>query len=150
TEDAGNATANECPAVQATAPSSRGGAQVVYGNNNWGTQILGTTPDYLTIRDIGIQSGQSFTGSDVDAATKVAMVGKTVIDNLFNGADPVGQVIRIKGGTVHGGRYAGVQGPVANRPGSGRPHHHPHKHREEEGNQIQQIQRAGRATNHGA
>ncbi|PYT14793.1 MAG: multidrug ABC transporter substrate-binding protein [Acidobacteria bacterium] len=97
TEDDGKAIANECPAVQATAPSSRGGAQVVYGNNNWGTQILGTTPDYLTIRDIGIQSGQSFTGSDVDAATKVAMVGKTVIDNLFNGADPVGQVIRIKG-----------------------------------------------------
>ena len=40
TEDDGKAIANECPAVQATAPSSRGGAQVVYGNNNWGTQIL--------------------------------------------------------------------------------------------------------------
>jgi putative ABC transport system permease protein len=69
---------------------------VVYGNNNWGTQVLGTTPDYLAIRDLGIEEGQPFTASDVDAAAKVALLGKTVIDNLFNGEDPVGKVIRIK------------------------------------------------------
>jgi putative ABC transport system permease protein len=96
TEDDAKAIARELPSVQAAAPASRGGSQVVYGNNNWGTQILGTTPDYLTIRDLEIQAGQPFTTSDVDAAAKVALLGKTVVDNLFNGEDPVGKVIRIK------------------------------------------------------
>jgi len=97
TEDDAKAIATDCPSVQAAAPSSRGGAQVIYGNSNWGTQILGTTPDYLTIRDIGMLSGQPFTTGDVDAAAKVALLGRTVVDNLFNGSDPVGQIIRIKG-----------------------------------------------------
>ncbi|MBZ5602306.1 MAG: ABC transporter permease [Acidobacteriia bacterium] len=97
TEDDAKAIARECSGVQAAAPVSRGGAQVVYGNNNWATQIMGTTPEYLTIRDLGIDSGVSFTNADVDAAAKVALLGKTVIDNLFNGEDPVGKVIRIKG-----------------------------------------------------
>jgi putative ABC transport system permease protein len=70
--------------------------QVVYGNNNWGTQVLGTTPDYLPIRDLDIERGQPFTNSDVDSASKVALLGKTVVDNLFNGENPVGQLIRIK------------------------------------------------------
>ena len=96
TEDDARAIARDTSAVQAAAPATRGGAQVVYGNNNWGTQILGTTPDYLAIRDLGIEEGQPFTNSDVDAATKVVLLGKTVTDNLFNGEDPVGKVIRIK------------------------------------------------------
>ena len=96
TEDDAKALARDVPAVQAAAPVSRGGAQVVYGNDNWGTQILGTTPDYLSIRDLQIDEGQPFTTADVDAAAKVALLGKTVADNLFNGEDPVGKVIRIK------------------------------------------------------
>jgi len=96
TEDDAKALARDVPAVQAAAPVSRGGAQVVYGNENWGTQILGTTPDYLSIRDLQVDEGQPFTTADVDAAAKVALLGKTVTDNLFNGEDPVGKVIRIK------------------------------------------------------
>jgi putative ABC transport system permease protein len=96
TEDDSRAIATECPAVQAAAPLSRGGAQVVYGNNNWGTQIVGTTPDYLDIRDVTLQSGQPFTPADIDSAAKVALLGKTVVDNLFNGEDPLGKIIRIK------------------------------------------------------
>ncbi len=96
TMDDAKAIARECPSVQAVAPSSRSGSQVVYGNNNWATQIMGTTPDYLLIRDIEIQSGASFTQGDVDSDNKVALLGQTVVDNLFGGADPVGQVIRIK------------------------------------------------------
>jgi len=95
-EDDVRAIVRECPGVQVAAPYSRGGVQVVYGNTNWGTQIVGTTPDYLTIRDLGIEKGQAFTNADVDSAAKVALVGKTVIDNLFGGEDPVGKVIRIK------------------------------------------------------
>jgi putative ABC transport system permease protein len=95
-EDDARAIVNECPAVDSVAPISRGGAQVVYGNTNWATQIVGTTPDYLTIREVEVQEGQSFTTSDIDASVKVAVLGKTVIDNLFGGEDPVGKVIRIK------------------------------------------------------
>jgi putative ABC transport system permease protein len=96
TEDDARAVGQECSAVSFAAPSSRGGGQVIYGNNNWGTQIMGTTPDYLTIRDITIQNGNAFTTQDVDAAAKVCLIGKTVADNLFNGDDPVGKIIRIK------------------------------------------------------
>jgi putative ABC transport system permease protein len=96
TQDDARAIMAESPAVAAAAPTSRGGAQIVYGNNNWATQIQGATPEYLTIRDIQVDAGASFTQQDVDSAAKVALLGKTVADNLFNGLDPVGQVIRIK------------------------------------------------------
>ncbi|HKW97225.1 MAG TPA: ABC transporter permease [Bryobacteraceae bacterium] len=94
--DDARAIASECPAVAAVAPAVRGSGQIVYGNNNWFTNIQGTTPDYLTIRDYTMQSGSTFTSQDVDAAAKVALLGKTVAGNLFGDADPVGQVIRIK------------------------------------------------------
>jgi len=96
TEDDARAIALE-PGVAAAAPSSRGGGQLVYGNNNWATSIQGTTPEYFSIRDMTILNGQAFTQQDVDAATKVAVLGKTVVDNLFNGDDPVGKIIRVKG-----------------------------------------------------
>ncbi len=96
TEDDARAIARECDAVALATPAVRGGIQAVYGNSNWGTQVLGTTPDYLPIRDIEIQEGQPFTNTDVESTAGVALLGKTVVDNLFYGADPVGQVIRIK------------------------------------------------------
>ncbi len=96
TVDDAQAIAAECPAVQATSGTVRGSAQIIYGNANWATSIQGVTPDYLTIRDYSMQSGQPFTSQDVDAATKVALLGSTVATNLFGGIDPTGQVIRIK------------------------------------------------------
>ena len=86
----------QCPDVELTAPYVRGGAQVISGNNNWATQIYGVTPDYLTIRQLSVSDGAEFTQQDVDSANKVAVLGKTPVDNLFGGADPIGQVIRIK------------------------------------------------------
>jgi len=96
TEEDARAIVRECDAAALAAPAVRGGAQTVYGNNNWGTQVLGSTPDFLQIRDLQIEKGQAFTSSDVDGATKVALPGKTVIDNLFGGEDPIGRIIRIK------------------------------------------------------
>jgi putative ABC transport system permease protein len=96
TEDDAKAIMAECPAVSMVAPTVRGGAQVMFGNNNWATSIQGTTPDYLKIRDLSIQSGRAFTDDDVAGATKVALLGPTVATNLFGDADPVGQIIRIK------------------------------------------------------
>ncbi len=86
----------ECPAVLEVAPTLNGGAQVVYGNQNWSTVIHGTTPGILTVRDWTLTSGRSFTEQDIRSATKVAILGQTVADNLFGGMEPVGQIIRIK------------------------------------------------------
>ena len=69
---------------------------MVYGNNNWATSIYGVTPDYLTIRDLSVADGAEFTQQDVDSANKVAVLGRTPVNNLFGGADPIGQTIRIK------------------------------------------------------
>ncbi len=68
--------------------------QVVAGNNNWATSVLGATSDYLTARDLTLGHGSSFTVQDVESAAKVAILGKTVVDNLFAGGDPLGQIIR--------------------------------------------------------
>src|SRR5260370_10967926 len=91
TMDDAKSLARDCPSVQAVAPSSRGGAQIVFGNNNWATSIQGTTPDYLMIRDVQIQSGASFTQQDVDADANVALLGQTVVNNRSRGNDPIGQ-----------------------------------------------------------
>jgi putative ABC transport system permease protein len=96
TQDDARAIVDECDAAVLAAPAVRGGAQTFYGDNNWGTQVLGTTPDYLPIRDLRIEKGQSFTTNDAEGAAKVALLGKTVTDNLFRGENPVGQIIRIK------------------------------------------------------
>ena len=86
----------ELPSVAAAAPSSPGTAQLVYGSNNWSTQVIGTTPNYLAVRDWRISSGFPFTDSDVRSATRVALLGQTVSKNLFGDEDPVGQTLRIK------------------------------------------------------
>ena len=95
-EDDARAIASECPAVATVAPTVRGGAQVTYGNNNWATSIVGTTPDYLTIRDQTVVRGNPFSADDGSSGTKVALLGGTVAQNLFGSADPTGQTIRIK------------------------------------------------------
>ena len=96
TVDDAKAILTEIPAVRYVAPTLGGGAQVVFGNQNWSTVINGTTPEVLEIREWGLSSGRSFTQQDVDGATKVCLLGKTVADNLFGGIDPIGQIIRIK------------------------------------------------------
>jgi putative ABC transport system permease protein len=96
TEEDARAIATEVPGVLTASGSMRGVAQVVYGNQNWSTAIQGTAPDYLEIRDWDLDSGRFFSQEDMDGATKVAVLGQTVKDNLFGGGDAVGQVVRIK------------------------------------------------------
>ena len=86
----------ELPLVAAAAPSAPGTAQLVYGPNNWSTQVIGTTPSYLTVRDWRLASGIPFTDSDIRAATRVALLGQTVAQNLFADEDPVDKTIRIR------------------------------------------------------
>jgi putative ABC transport system permease protein len=86
----------QCPDVALAAPMVRGSAQVVNGNNNWATTIYGITPEYLQIRELSVAEGSEFAQQDVDSANKVAVLGQTPVDNLFDGADPIGQSVRIK------------------------------------------------------
>ena len=86
----------ECPAVQDLAPTLGGVAQIVYGNQNWSTGVTGTTPGMLNVRDWPLSAGRPFTEQDVKSATKVCLLGQTVVDSLFGGIDPVGQIVRIK------------------------------------------------------
>jgi len=86
----------QCPDIAIATPTVRGGAQVVFENTNWATIIFGITPDYLIIRDLTVADGVAFGPQDVVGATKVALLGKTVVTNLFGEADPIGQTIRIK------------------------------------------------------
>jgi putative ABC transport system permease protein len=96
TEDDARAIATQCPDVGVVAPVVRQGQQVIGGNNNWATSIQGVTPEFLTIRDLTIDHGSAFTSKDVESANRVALLGKTVAENLFGNDDPVGQIIRIR------------------------------------------------------
>lgn len=87
---------NECQAVLYVAPVLGGVAQVVYGNQNWSTGITGTTPGMFDIRDWRFSEGRPFTDDDVRSASKVCLLGQTVVNNLFGSIDPVGQIVRIK------------------------------------------------------
>jgi putative ABC transport system permease protein len=86
----------QCPDIALAVPVVRGGAQIVYENSNWATILFGTTPGFLEVRDLSVAEGASFSQQDVDSANKVAVLGKTVVSNLFGEMDPVGQSIRIK------------------------------------------------------
>jgi putative ABC transport system permease protein len=78
------------------APALRGGAQVVAGNANWSTQIYGTTPEYLQVREWALAAGRVFSPAEMSGAGKVCLLGATVVRELFGDEDPVDQVIRIK------------------------------------------------------
>jgi putative ABC transport system permease protein len=94
-EEDAEAIAREIPDTR-TGAVLRGVAQAVWGNQNWSTVIFGTTQDYLGIREWEIAAGRAYTETDQAGAAKVCLIGQTVAKQLFGGADPVGQVIRIK------------------------------------------------------
>ncbi|WP_166383815.1 MULTISPECIES: ABC transporter permease [unclassified Polaribacter] len=76
-------------------PLVTGKGQVINGANNWPSGIYGVNPDYLKIKVVDLQSGSMFTDAEVKMASKVALIGQTVVDNVFpDGQDPIGQMIR--------------------------------------------------------
>src|SRR6185436_3862744 len=79
-----------------TAAVLRGTSQIVWGNQNWSTVIFGATQDYMEIRQWVLASGRLFDAADQAGAAKVCLIGQTVARQLFGGADPVGQVIRVR------------------------------------------------------
>ncbi|MFI5371697.1 MAG: ABC transporter permease [Candidatus Eisenbacteria bacterium] len=96
TPDDAIAIKRECPAVDLVAPTVRTLGQLVYGANNWSTQVQGTTADFAAIRQWTIDKGVFITDSDVRGAAKVCVLGANVAQQLFGDADPIGQTIRVK------------------------------------------------------
>ena len=86
----------ELDGVVNVSPTHQGTRQLVYGSQNWSSQVIGTTPEYIDARAWSIVNGAGFGDSDVRSATRVAIVGKTVVDSLFNGENPVGKTMRIQ------------------------------------------------------
>ncbi|MBN1273771.1 MAG: ABC transporter permease [Candidatus Aminicenantes bacterium] len=83
-------------AVKTVSPSVNSRAQVVYGNKNWNTSIYGVGHSYPEIRNWDVEQGVFFTEGQVRSGQKVAVLGSEVSKNLFEGADPLGQIIRVK------------------------------------------------------
>ena len=78
-------------------PEVTASGQVIYGNNNTSTTLYGETPEYMQIKLWEIEEGDCFNDEDIRKATKVCLVGKTIVDELMpNGGDPVGKTIRFK------------------------------------------------------
>jgi putative ABC transport system permease protein len=96
TSDDVKAIINECPSVETAAPTTRSTALAVYGNMNWSTVVMGTTPELFDIREWGVSAGRGIEQQDNDGAAKVCLLGQTVAENLFGADDPVGKIIRIK------------------------------------------------------
>ena len=87
----------ELDGVTTVAPAHQGTQQVVYGAKNWNSVIVGTTPAYLDARAWAVASGFGMDDSDVRSATRVALIGKTVVESLFEAdEEPIGKTIRIR------------------------------------------------------
>ena len=95
TEGDVEAIERECPSVAAASAIVRSSTQIVFGDRNWFTQVQGTNEKFCRIRDWQVLWGDFFTAGDVHTAARVIVLGRTVADNLFNGANPIGQMVRI-------------------------------------------------------
>jgi putative ABC transport system permease protein len=80
----------------AVSPEVRDRAQVLANGLNWNTQVMGESPDYPTIRTWKLSAGAMFSEQDVRSVAKVAVLGKTVVDQLFPDGDPLGKTVRIR------------------------------------------------------
>lgn len=91
-----DAIRNECSSVQTAAPVLNGGAQIVYGNQNWATTVYGTDENMLEVRDWTLAAGRNFYEQEIRSAAKVCMIGQTVAESLFGNDDPLDKQVRIK------------------------------------------------------
>ena len=87
---------SEVENVVAVSPEVRDRSQILANGLNWNTQVMGESPDYPQIRDWDIASGGMFTEADVRSLAKVAVIGKTVVDQLFINDDPIGQTLIVR------------------------------------------------------
>jgi putative ABC transport system permease protein len=95
TDDDGKAILRESTSVVAIAPNLRTLGQIVYGDKNWNTNVVGTALPYFTVRDWKVGRGNLWETNDEAVKSKVIVLGTTVAQNLFGPEDPVGRTVRI-------------------------------------------------------
>ena len=81
--------------VKKVAPQVTGQGQLVYGNKNWSTQVIGVTPEYASVRNQEPTAGRFFTAGENQTRQRLVLIGQTVQRELFGGEDPIGQAIKI-------------------------------------------------------
>jgi putative ABC transport system permease protein len=101
------------PGVAAVAPEADSFGQIAYQGNNVNSRVIGVTPDYLAVRNYQVADGEFIQPSNVTARSAVAVLGATIATDLFQGQQPVGQIIRINGVDLQ------VIGVLAAKGGSG-------------------------------
>ncbi len=94
-EEDAEAIQKEILEVEVVAPYIRGRAQIIAGNQNWSTAVIGVTPEYFEAREWSLDNGKSIAAEEFRGNSKVVLVGNTVAQNLFPGQDPSDSVIRI-------------------------------------------------------
>ena len=92
-----DAIQNKIAAIRLAVPVVNDSGQIVYGNTNWATNIVGTDNRYFEIKEWELAYGRDFSDADIKNANKVAILGQTVVKELFGDTDPLGKTIRIKG-----------------------------------------------------
>ena len=85
----------QAPHIVTAIPVTQAAGNMTWQNQNWFAQTTGSTADFPQVRAYSLATGSFFTAADVQSNSKVVVVGKTVVDNLFQGQDPVGQQIKI-------------------------------------------------------
>jgi len=90
------AIGREVPSVSMVTPTVNTRTQLIFGNQNWNTQIQGVNEQFPEIRKWNVQDGAFFTDGDVRTAARVLVIGQTIADNLFPGMDPIGQTLRVR------------------------------------------------------
>ena len=90
-----DAIKREVPSVSMVTPNVNARSQLVAGNMNWNTSVTGVSEQYPEIRKWPVATGSFFTDSDVRSAARVIVIGQTLADSLYPGADPIGQDIRV-------------------------------------------------------
>ena len=91
-----NAIRNEVPVVAAASPIVNANGQLIFGNRNTYARVQGTNEQFPEIRDWEIGQGEFFTAEDVESAARVLVIGQTVVDDVFEGIDPIGQTVRLR------------------------------------------------------
>ncbi len=98
TIDDAEALRRDCSVLQGVAPSVDCWGQVIAGNRNWRpSRILGTTPDYLSVRNWPVAEGEPFTMDDVRSSAGVCLIGRSVAEKLFGAESPLGKEVRLRG-----------------------------------------------------
>ena len=90
------AIAEQCPSVARVDATYHSHSQAVYGNMNTDTEVNGVTPNFPGIRNFPVERGSFFTEDDNKLMRRVAVLGKSVVKNLFGEEEPIGEYIKIK------------------------------------------------------